>query len=191
MHIIVGLGNPGSEYEKTRHNAGFMAIDLLQKEWAFAAFKEDKKMNAELSSGTFNDEKVILVKPLTFMNNSGEAVQKICQFYKIKPESCLVIYDDLDLPLGKIRLRTSGSPGTHNGMKSITQNIGDKFPRLRIGIESRGTTAPKQMETSPFVLGTFFKEELPIVKTTLQTIIKAIESYLKEGLEQAMNKFNA
>lgn len=190
MIAIIGLGNPGSEYENTRHNAGFMALNEFASEFSAPEFKQEKKFNASISTITIRSEKIILVKPNTFMNLSGEAVQSLMQFYKISPENVWVIYDDIDLPLGEIRIRKTGSPGTHNGMKSIVQHIGKNFPRIRIGIESRGVTAPEQQETSSFVLSPFLKGEQSFMKKTLQKTTKAIKTALEEGTEAAMNQFN-
>ncbi|HMR01268.1 MAG TPA: aminoacyl-tRNA hydrolase, partial [Candidatus Gracilibacteria bacterium] len=127
MLIIVGLGNPGDQYQKTRHNVGFMALDMLAQKLNADDFKPEKKFNADISSADFHGKKLILVKPTTFMNLSGEAVQSISQFYKVEAEDIVIVYDDLDLPLGQIRIRKSGSSGTHNGMKSIVQYIGSDF----------------------------------------------------------------
>jgi PTH1 family peptidyl-tRNA hydrolase len=141
MILIVGLGNPGKKYEKNRHNIGFVLIDTLAYKYQ-AEFKLDKKLNAEIAeirNPELSSEPILLAKPQTFMNNSGEAVQKIAAFYKIHPENIWVLFDELDLPLGTIKIRKSGGSGTHNGMKSVVGHIGKNFPRFRIGIESRGT----------------------------------------------------
>ncbi|MCA9374467.1 MAG: aminoacyl-tRNA hydrolase [Candidatus Gracilibacteria bacterium] len=191
MLIIVGLGNPGSQYQKTRHNVGFMALDMLAQKLNADDFKSEKKFNADISSADFHGEKLILVKPTTFMNLSGEAVQSISQFYKVEAEDIIIVYDDLDLSLGQIRIRKSGSPGTHNGMKSIVQYIGSDFPRIRIGIESRGETAPKQQETSSFVLSPFLQEEEDLLADALEKTVKSIESIVDDGIDSAMNSYNA
>lgn len=192
MKLIVGLGNPGKEYEHSRHNAGFMVVDQFHKTIDATDWKQDKKFKAQVSEATLKGEKVIVVKPLTFMNLSGEAIAPIAAFYKIAPADILVIFDELDIPFGQIRLRKSGGPGTHNGMKSIVEKLGSKdFPRLRFGIESRGLTTPEQQDTTSFVLSPFTKEEQPILKQTLKTAALAIETFLKEGVENAMNKFNS
>ncbi|MGL5830655.1 MAG: aminoacyl-tRNA hydrolase [Candidatus Altimarinota bacterium] len=192
MILIVGLGNPGSKYEKNRHNTGFLAIDILAYKYQ-AEFKLDKKFNADIAEipHPFNsEEKVILAKPQTFMNNSGEAIQKIMQFYKIPPENCWVIFDELDLPLGNLKIRKNGGAGTHNGMKSIVGHIGREFPRFRIGIESRGQTASNFQDTQSFVLSPFFDPEKSILAEVLEKTVSAVEHGLQFDLEQAMNKYN-
>jgi len=175
MKLICGLGNPGKKYDGTRHNIGFMLLDSLAEE----DFSE--KWNALISESTLNGEKVILIKPTTFMNLSGRAVAKFANFYKIEAKDILITYDDVDLPLGQVRYREKGGAGTHNGMKSIIQELGTQdFPRLRLGIESRGVTAPEQMDLASFVLAPFTKEELEIVKPAI-----------KEGISQLKTKFSS
>lgn len=190
MKIIVGLGNPGKEYEKSRHNAGWMVLDELHKELGADPFREEKKFKALVSNAALNNEKLLLVKPLTFMNLSGEAVQAVAAFYKTAPEDILCIYDDLDTPFGSIRIRAKGGAGTHNGMKSMVKYLGENFPRIRIGIESRGITAPQGHETSSFVLGGFQKEEKKTLKEVIKKSVAAITSALTEGIENAMNSYN-
>ncbi len=192
MKLIVGLGNIGKEYEGTRHNAGFIALDEFAKLLATPKFKKELKFKALVTTGQFEESKFILAKPTTFMNLSGEAVAAICQFYKIPPTDILVIYDDLDLPVGKLRIRTNGSAGTHNGMKSIVQHLGtNEFPRLRLGIESRGETSPEKQDTSSFVLSKFNKEEQVLFQESTQKALKACEQWLLgENIELIMNKFN-
>lgn len=191
MKLIVGLGNPGKEYEKTRHNSGFMVVDAFLHELEFEPFQNNKNMEAQIGTGNYKGEKVIIAKPLTFMNLSGNAVSAIMRFYKIKPRDLVVIYDDLDLPLGQIRIRKSGSAGTHNGMKSIVECLGTiSFPRIRIGIESRGSSAPIQQDTSSFVLEPFNKQEAPLAKEGIQKAKEALFLALNEGAETAMNEYN-
>lgn len=169
MKLIVGLGNPGKEYEDTRHNVGFMCVDFLQKKFSFPEFELQKKFSALVAEFNLSGEKILLAKPQTFMNNSGEAVQKLVNFYHVAPEDIWIVYDDIDLPLGTIRMRGEGSAGTHNGMKSVIASLGfQNFPRLRIGIESRGVEAPKEQDITSFVLHPFLKKELPIVKKSLE-----------------------
>lgn len=169
MKLIVGLGNPGKEYEKTRHNVGFMMIDQVREALDFPEFRLQKKFNAAVSEGTRDDEKIILVKPNTFMNASGQAVQALIHFYKSAPEELIVIFDDIDLPVGTMRYRPSGSAGTHNGMRSIIEKIGfSNFPRIRLGIESRGDTAPKEQDLTSFVLSPFAKQEKEKLKTAFR-----------------------
>lgn len=192
MKLIVGLGNPGKEYEHSRHNAGFMVVSELHKSLGATDWKTDKKFKAQIAEAMLNGEKVLMALPQTLMNLSGESVAPIAVFYKIEPENILVVFDELDVPFGQIRLRKSGGPGTHNGMKSIVEKLGSKdFPRLRFGIESRGLTAPEQQDTSSYVLSPFTKEEQTTLKQTLKIATQAIETFLKEGTESAMNKFNS
>ncbi len=193
--LIVGLGNVGEEYENTRHNAGFIVVDELAKEWNAPDWKGQKKFKAFTTETIFNNQKIILAKPTTFMNLSGEALTLLTQFYKIDPKNLWVIYDDLDLPLGKIRIRTEGSAGTHNGMKSILNHLPtNEFPRIRIGIESRGEEypygTPKQMGTSTFVLSGFTAKEKPVFEPAAKRAIQALELALKEGIPTAMNQHN-
>jgi PTH1 family peptidyl-tRNA hydrolase len=191
MILIVGLGNPGPKYNKTRHNVGFVALDTLAYKHNLE-FKHDKKFNAEIAELKLSElpEPFLLAKPHTFMNNSGEAVQKIAQFYKIAPENIWIVFDELDLPLGQIKIRKSGSAGTHNGMKSVVAHLGQNFPRFRIGIESRGETASRLQDTASFVLSEFFTPEKELISRSIEKIVEALESALKTDLDSAMNKFN-
>lgn len=162
--VIIGLGNPGEQYARTRHNAGFRALDVLAKdrggEWTAAP-----KLLSETAEVTINEQPVLLVKPLTFMNRSGEAVRKIVDFYKLDPAtSVLVVCDDIDLPLGIVRLRESGGPGTHNGLKSVVEHLGEGFARLRIGL---GTQAPGQ-DLAAWVLSVPVPEDQKILEKTIE-----------------------
>ncbi len=191
MKIIVGLGNPGKEYEKTRHNAGAMCVDLLREKLNLPEFKIQKKFNALISEGAYENEKIILAKPQTFMNLSGESVQKLVNFYNCPMENLIVIYDDVDLPLGEIRVRPDGSSGSHNGMKSVTQALSSTaFPRVRIGIESRGAESPKEQDISSFVLNSFTKTEFATFKTSLQHAAEATVIILNKGIPEAMQEYN-
>lgn len=175
MKIIVGLGNPGKEYLKNRHNVGFMTLDAFSKKNNVTDWKEEPKFKAATATTTVNGEKILLVKPLTFMNLSGEAVTKVLSFYKTDLADLTVIYDDLDLPTGTIRVREKGSAGTHNGMKSIVQLLGtEEFKRIRIGIESRGELAPTQQDTSSFVLSDFSKEEKELIDKAINEVIEKL-----------------
>ncbi|MCK9186087.1 aminoacyl-tRNA hydrolase [Candidatus Gracilibacteria bacterium] len=180
MKIIVGLGNIGEKYENTRHNVGFMFIDELIKELGKeVSMEESPKFKAEIGKISHEGEDFLLVKPTTFMNLSGEAVSKILNFYKENPKNLFVIYDDVDLPLGKIRVRDKGSAGTHNGMKSVIQQIGtENFTRIRIGIESRGVSSPKQQDISDFVLSKFKGEEISEVKKAMEEGIKELKNLI-------------
>lgn len=183
MKLIVGLGNPGRQYAATRHNVGFMVLDELARRHRIPVAKRIGR--SVTGQGQIGDEDVILVKPLTYMNLSGEAVSHLLRRMKIKPEDIIVVYDDVDLPLGKLRLRPKGSAGTHNGMKSIIGHVGSNaFPRLRVGIGSiRG-------EAVDFVLSKFKRSEQPVMKAAIEDAASALEMVLTDGLEPAMNRFN-
>ncbi len=191
MKLIIGLGNPGREYEGNRHNVGFQILDELVKELELEDFKAEKKFHALVTQGTHEGEKFIFAKPQTYMNLSGESAIKIAQFYKIPLQDTLVVYDELDLPLGKIRVRPNGSAGTHNGLKSLVQHLGSSnFPRLRFGIESRGTTAPQQQNTSDFVLSDFRPEEFAEYQKIMKQAKQATLDFLHEDMEKLMQKYN-
>lgn len=186
MKLLVGLGNPGKEYEHTRHNVGFSCLDVLHKFFVASPWKLEKKFNALFAQADFSSEKLFLAKPQTFMNASGESVAGLFHFYKMKPEDLWLFYDDVDLPLGRIRLRPEGTAGTHNGMKSVIAALGFKnFSRLRIGIESRGITAPKAQDTSSFVLHPFLKTEEKTVQKTLEMASRILLDYLKKQVTAA------
>ncbi len=184
MKIIAGLGNIGEKYESTRHNVGFMFIDevikeIVKKLGKEVSTEESSKFKAEICKFSYEGEDFLLVKPTTFMNLSGESISKILNFYKETPENLFVIYDDIDLPLGKIRIRNTGSAGTHNGIKSIIQHVGtEDFVRIRIGIESRGVSSPKQQDLSDFVLSRFKEEELSEVKKAIEEGIKELKKLI-------------
>lgn len=185
--LIVGLGNPEPKYNKTRHNIGFDAVDALAKVWQIS-LKENKRFQGLFAEGlATSGNKIRLLKPLTYMNRSGQSVRAVTDWYKINPQSVLVIYDDMDLPTGKLRMRLSGSAGGHNGMKSIISHLGSQdFPRLRIGIgKSNGGK-----EAISHVLGKFTPQEAKIVEEVLYTSVKAVELSLKEGIEKSMNRYN-
>ena len=180
--IIIGLGNPGAKFEKTRHNVGFMAIDQFAKENNFPDFKLQKKFNAEISE----KDDALLVKPQTFMNNSGSAIQKIAKSYKLKAKSFVVIHDDIDLPVGKIKIvKERGSAG-HKGVESIIQNIGNEnLIRIRIGISPE-----KDVEAKEIVLEKFSPEEQKTINEAIKKASQALNSILTDGLEKAMNQYN-
>jgi peptidyl-tRNA hydrolase, PTH1 family len=185
--VIIGLGNPGTKYAQTRHNVGFDLLDSLAKRWQIS-FSDHKQFQGIYGEGFgSNNTKIRLLKPQTFMNLSGQSVRATIDWFKLPPESVLVVYDDLDLPLGKIRLRLSGSAGGHNGMKSIISHLGTQnFPRVRIGI---GKSAGEK-DTISHVLGKFSAVEVPIVSEVIYLVNDAIELSLKKGVEQAMNLYN-
>ncbi|WP_026702339.1 aminoacyl-tRNA hydrolase [Salibacterium aidingense] len=184
MKVIAGLGNPGRNYEKTRHNVGFQAVDKLSESLRVSWKKEKKSQIAE----TFADgEKIYLVKPLTFMNLSGEALQPLMDFYQIPAENLLVIYDDLDLEPGSLRIRIKGGHGGHNGLKSIFHDLGTRdFKRIRIGI---GHPEPGDSVIS-HVLGTFTPEEKKKVEESIQLSARAAESWLSAPFAEVMNEYN-
>ena len=185
--LIVGLGNIGKEYEQTRHNVGFKCIDEIQKSWKGTDWKEEKKWQCLISEVQKNGEKVFLAKPITFMNNSGIAIEAVSKYFKIDPEKMVVIYDDIDLPFGTVRLRKKGGPGTHNGMKSVvTQLATENFPRIRIGIENR----ENPIEIVDYVLGKWTKEEQKQLQEIVQQTPEICEEILKNSFESAMNKWN-
>jgi peptidyl-tRNA hydrolase, PTH1 family len=186
--LIVGLGNPGTKYAQTRHNIGFDVVDSLAKRWQISLSdrKQFQGIYGEGISG--NKSKIRLLKPQTFMNLSGQSVRSTIDWFKLSPESVLVVYDDLDLPLGKIRLRLSGSAGGHNGMKSIISHLGTQnFPRVRIGI---GKSAGDK-DTISHVLGRFSAVETPIVNEVIYLVNDSIEMSLKQGVEKAMSLYNS
>ena len=186
--LIVGLGNPGTKYAQTRHNVGFDLLDILAKSWQISL--SDRKQFQGIYGEGFgsNNAKIRLLKPQTFMNLSGQSVRATIDWFKLPPESVLVVYDDLDLPLGKIRLRLSGSAGGHNGMKSIISHLGTQnFPRVRIGI---GKSAGEK-DTISHVLGKFSAVETQIVSEVIYLVNDAIEMSLKQGMEKAMSLYNS
>lgn len=190
MKLVVGLGNPGDKYQKTRHNIGFHVIDTLAQLLSMPAFNEKSKFNALISETHTDNEKLILVKPLTFMNLSGQSVKAIQNFYTLSPSDIWIVCDDLDLPFGKIKLRQKGGPGTHNGLKSITQSIGsDEYPRFKIGIESRNETQ-KTNGAKNFVLSRFTKEEETQLPSLTEKAARSIIYALENDLDKAMNKYN-
>lgn len=183
MYIIAGLGNPGSKYENTRHNMGFKAIDVMASEFGIDVNRA--KFKGLIGEGRIGSEKVILLKPQTYMNLSGQSVREIMNFYKIPEENLIVIYDDFDLPIGSIRVRKSGGPGTHNGMKSVVQELGTrKFPRVRVGIGSSDGS------TIQFVIGKVGKDEQQILNEAAEAAASAAADIIRIGIENAMNIHN-
>ena len=185
--LIVGLGNPGSKYDQTRHNVGFMAIDTVVNELDIN-FTEDKTFKAYVTSGFINSEKVYFIKPTTFMNNSGIAVKALLTYYNIAIEDLIVIYDDLDMEVGKIRFRQKGSAGGHNGIKSIIAHIGtQEFDRIKIGIGR----PQNGMTVINHVLGKFSPDEMITIDNTLDKVDKAVKYYLEnDDFEATMRRYN-
>lgn len=184
MKLIVGLGNPGSKYENTRHNVGFLAIDEIAKKYQIQV----NKLKCKAQTGELRlSDKVILAKPQTFMNNSGEAVRELVDYYNVDLKDLIIIYDDIDIPFSTIRVKGKGSSGSHNGMRSIVKHLGDdKFPRVRISISQK----PDYMDLADFVLSKFTNKEVPIVKKEIQAAAEASLEIVEKGVDSAMNIYN-
>lgn len=186
MHCIIGLGNPGPDYAETRHNVGFHVIDILAERHGIRLRR--RRLRSEVGQGEIAGRKVLLVKPQTFMNNSGEAAVKVCAYFDLQPQDLLIIYDDLDLPLGILRLRRAGRAGSHKGMRSVVEHLDtEEIPRLRLGIGP----LPPEADAVEFVLSPFPVVEVAVVEQMLARAAEAVEYFLRAGLEAAMNKFNA
>jgi peptidyl-tRNA hydrolase len=184
MYIIAGLGNPGKKYENTKHNIGFITLDFL-------AERNDIKINkikhkALVGEGIISGQKVLLVKPQTFMNLSGNSIREVMEYYKADPEKLIVIYDDVDIAMGRLRIRKKGSAGTHNGMRSIIYDLQeDGFPRVRIGIGKE-----RKMPLAGYVLGGFEKDERELMEDAVRRAALAIECILEKGIDIAMGEYN-
>ncbi len=186
MYYIVGLGNPGIQYENTRHNAGFITIDYLARKYSIDVRKI--KFKSLIGQGVISGHKVMLVKPQTYMNNSGEAIREIYKYFDFDHDKLIVIYDDIDIDFGSIRIRKKGSAGTHNGMKSIIYNLEfDDFPRIKVAVGKK----PSYMDLANFVLSGFSKQEVKIVEDEVKLASDAIEMILEEGIEKTMSMFNS
>lgn len=187
MRIIAGLGNPGSEYAATKHNVGFMLIDALADKLNVSASEWQEKNDALIAKVRIGAESVLLVKPLTYMNESGRAIAPLMNFYKLDATDLIVVHDDMDIPTGTIRLRKKGSAGGHNGIKSILAHVGDEnFSRVRIGI---GRPLPKWTVVN-HVLAPFTAEDVPKIKAAIEYLLPAVECIVTDGIDAAMNKFN-
>ena len=185
MYLIVGLGNPGSKYAHTRHNVGFDVLDALSKKLNVSISRE--RDNALIGECFVGGQKVILALPQTYMNLSGEAVMPLANYFKIPPENLLVVYDDIDLPQGHIRIRKNGSAGTHNGMRSIVGLLGyENFPRLRVGVGQKR----EGYELADWVLGHYIGEEQEVADKAFELAADAIVDYIENGIESAMCKYN-
>lgn len=186
MRLIIGLGNPGQKYVNTRHNVGFQVLDNLGAKLDIEIDKA--KFKSKCGEGFYRGEKIVLLKPQTFMNLSGEAILDALQWYKLKPAELLVIYDDIALPVGRLRIRAKGSAGGHNGMKSILFQVqSEDFPRIRIGI---GKPADTRMNQADFVLGKFDADEIPLMEKALQGAAEAVLKVLEQGVDLTMNEVN-
>lgn len=186
MYFIVGLGNPGLQYENTRHNVGFMTIDYLANKYDIDVRK--LKFKSLYGQGEISGHKVMLIKPQTYMNNSGEAIRELKNFYKFDIDKLIVIYDDIDIDFGTIRIRKKGSAGSHNGMKSIIYQIqDDQFPRIKVSIGKK----PEKLDLANFVLSGFSQEEVGVLEDEIRLAAEGIEIILKEDIDKAMNRCNS
>ena len=185
MFLIVGLGNPGSKYAKNRHNIGFRVVDALAEK--VGANIDTDKHKGLIGKGIIGGEKVIFAKPLTYMNLSGECVRSVIDFYKIPAENVIVVYDDISLDVGKLRIRKKGSAGGHNGIKSIIAHLGtESFPRLKFGVGDK----PKGMDLADYVLGNFSAQDEAILADSIKKACDAVECMVTEDCDAAMNKYN-
>lgn len=185
MYLIVGLGNPGKEYEGTRHNVGFEVMDVLAD--SLFASVEEKKFKGFYGKAVAGGEKAILLKPQTYMNLSGESVRAAADFYKIEPSHIIVVYDDISLEPGQLRIRTKGSAGGHNGIKNIIAHLGtQEFPRVKVGVGNK----PPRMDLADYVLSRFSREEQGTMKEAYKEAAQAVEYMIREGAAAAMNRFN-
>lgn len=185
MFVVIGLGNPGKDYTNTRHNVGFDTLDKLSKRNNIVLNKI--KFKAVYGEGKIGDEKVLLVKPQTYMNNSGISVREITQFYKVPIQNVIVIVDDIDIDFAAIRIKSKGSAGSHNGLKSIIYHIqNDEFPRVKIGIGKKY----ENQDLADFVLSRFSKDERIDIETSILTAAEAVENIICEGIDSSMNKYN-
>lgn len=185
MKIIAGLGNPGSEYEKTKHNVGFMFVDALAEKLGVTDWKD--KFDAKIGEARIGVEKVLLVKPQTYMNESGQAIGPLMNFYKLDVEDLIVIHDDMDIPAGTIRIRKKGSAGGHNGIKSVLAHVGDEhFARVRIGI---GRPLPGWTVVN-HVLAPFVPEDVPKIDEAIKYLVPAVECIVTDDVDKAMNQYN-
>ena len=185
MYIIIGLGNPTSQYQATRHNIGFDVITRISDDYRIPL--DFKKHKAICGKGMIDGEKVILAQPQTFMNLSGESVRELVDFYKVPSENIIVIYDDISLEVGQLRLRKKGSAGGHNGIKSIIAHLGtEEFPRIKVGVGDK----PKGWDLADHVLSRFNEDERPIIRQAIEKSSEAVKTILIEGMEPAMNIYN-
>lgn len=183
-YLIAGLGNPGREYVHNRHNIGFMAIDAIAGHFNLTLNRS--KNRAIIGDTRYGDNKILLAKPQTFMNSSGDSIGPLCKFYKIPNDQVVIIYDELDLEFGTFRIRKKGSAGGHNGMRSIIYHIGDEFPRIRLGIGR----PPGKMPVKAYVLQDFGRKEIETVEQMLERTVQAIETMIKQDIELAMSRYN-
>lgn len=189
--LIVGLGNPGTKYDRTRHNVGFDVIDMLADRWTIP-LKEQKRFKGLFGQGLGPQGiKLSLLKPTTYMNRSGDAVRAVLDWFKLSTQSILVVYDDMDLPVGRLRLRLKGSAGGHNGMRSLIQQLGTQdFSRLRLGIDSPKSNRVQGLDPVSYVLGKFSPQEQKVMRNILELAADATEYAIKNGVEKSMNRYN-
>ena len=186
LYLIVGLGNPGADYARTRHNAGFLVADRLAERWQ-ANWTYEKKFNARLASAQRNSRRLLLCQPQTYMNSSGEAVGAVAAFYRVPLSAVLVVVDDADLPLGELRLRPGGSSGGHHGLESVEQHLGTReYARLRVGIGRQGGAR----EITGYVLGRFSSTEAALADKVLTVATDQAETWVEAGIQKAMSQFN-
>lgn len=186
MYIIVGLGNPTKEYDKTRHNVGFSVIDVLADRIGIEV--TEKKHRALCGRGILEGQKVVLAKPQTFMNLSGESVRAMADFYKVEADEVIIVYDDISLEPGQLRIRAKGSAGGHNGIKNIIAHMGtQEFPRIKVGVGEK----PRNMDLAAYVLSRFSKGEQELMDDAFKEAADAVAMMVSEGIDQAMNHFNA
>lgn len=185
MKVVVGLGNPDRKYHGTRHNIGFQVIDYLSDKYDIAV--DTKKHKGLIGKGIIDGQKVLLVKPMTYMNLSGECLRQVMDYYKLDPEDITVIYDDISLDVGQVRIRKKGSAGGHNGIKSIIAHLGSQeFPRIKIGVGEK----PKGYDLADYVLGKFSKAELEVYDGIMPNVAGAVELMVWDEIDQAMNQYN-
>jgi len=191
LRLVVGLGNPGQRYAGTRHNVGFMALELLAKREG-VRFKSMAKLQGELAEVGFGSDRLRLLMPQTFMNESGRSIRAALDWFDLSADQVLVLVDDMDLPLGRLRIRAKGSAGGHNGLKSTIQHLGtQEFARLRIGIGAPGRSAEeRKARTVSHVLGSFNASEQPLLKDVLDEVLRGLELIQRQGLERAGNRLN-
>ncbi|MCF7797802.1 MAG: aminoacyl-tRNA hydrolase [Lentisphaeria bacterium] len=183
LKLVVGLGNPGSRYAETRHNVGFMVVDLLSSRW----HQDYRSGRGAYVYAKDNGREAMLAKPSTYMNNSGEAVRHLMDYYQVEPIDTLVIFDDLDIPFNQLRVRKTGGAGTHRGVRSVIRHLGtEEFPRIRIGIGGNQGEKPAEV----FVLEKFDKGEVEILPQVIERAADAVESWMVHGIDQTMNQFN-
>ena len=185
MKAIIGLGNPGMKYAGTRHNIGFDAVTAIADKYNLSI--NNKKFKGVYADGHIAGEKVLLVQPQTFMNLSGECVREVADFYKLNPDEIIIICDDINLDVGRLRIRKKGSAGGHNGLKNIRAHLGtEEFPRIRVGVGEK----TEGWDLADYVLARFDKDSEPVIREALANVVGAVETWISEGIDAAMNRFN-